>query len=102
VRKHALATATPRHPRPPAASVTAAPAASALAPEGRQLSAGVALLLAFALGLLLLSVAVAVAPRAVLPGPVSEFLDRRRELVLSLVSAVILGVGAGLIVFALS
>jgi hypothetical protein len=46
--------------------------------------------------------AVAVAPRAVLPVPVSEFLDRNRELVLSLVSALILGVAAGLIVFALS
>jgi hypothetical protein len=101
VKKRALAAATPRPPRP-RVGVATAPAASSLAPQRRRLSSAVELLLAFVIGLLLLSVVVAVAPRAVQPRPASELLERHREVVISLVSAVALGIATGLVVFALS
>jgi hypothetical protein len=80
----------------------AAPAVGSLATHGTQLSVAVELLLATALGLLLLGAGLAMAPPYVLPGPVSELMEGRRELVFSIVGAVILGVMGGLLVLAVS
>jgi hypothetical protein len=56
------------------------------------------LLLAAALGLLLLVVAAALAPARALPVSVVIYLDGHRELLLSAVTALGLGVAAGLLV----
>jgi hypothetical protein len=56
------------------------------------------LLLAAALGLLLLVVAAALAPARAMPVPVFIYLDGHRELLLSAVTALGLGIAAGLLV----
>jgi hypothetical protein len=97
----ATAAATPQAPEA-GVSVTPLPVASALAaPEGGN-SGALDLFFGAALGFLLLGVALTAAPRAVLPGRVSELVELHRDVVLTLLCALALGLATGLFLGALS
>jgi hypothetical protein len=95
------ATATP-WPGNQDVRVTAVPTASVLEPPEGGNSAALELLFGSAFALLLLGVALTLAPRAVLPVPLSELVEYHRGTVLSLLCAVALGVATGLFVVAVS
>ena len=100
---HAMGTtaSTPQAPQP-SISIAALPVASALAaPEGGD-SAALELFFGAALGCLLLGAAVTAAPRAVLPGRASEAVERHREVLVTLLCALGVGLAVGLFLVALS
>jgi hypothetical protein len=99
VKKQAIATPSPRQR---GVSVRAVPAASVLPPPDAGNSAALELLFGSAFALLLLGVALTLAPRAVLPVRFSELVEFHRETVLTLLCAVALGVATGLFMVALS
>jgi hypothetical protein len=92
---------TPQAPQP-SISIAALPVASALAaPEGGD-SAALELFFGVALGCLLLGAALTAAPRAVLPGKASEAVERHRDVVVTLLCALTVGLALGLFLVALS
>jgi hypothetical protein len=93
---HATATAsTPQAPQP-SISIAALPVASALAaPEGGD-SAALELFFGVALGCLLLGAALTAVPRAVLPGKASEAVERHRDVIVTLLCALAVGLALGL------
>ncbi len=100
--KHQAAGSARRLLRPRTPPATAAPAIGPLTTSGEGLSGTVELVLAAVLAAALLVAGLALAPAEVLPAPIFDLVAVRRELLVSLAGALVLGLAASLVVLALS